>query len=98
VLAIAERWVSDVYERPAAIESDLRLLGIVAMADAPRVDAGPAIAACRGAGITTVMITGDDPRTAGSIARELGIPAQGPALVTGGELDRLMTLLRWPSA
>jgi len=89
VLAIAERWVSHASERPASIESDLRLLGIVAMADPPRVAAEPAISACRGAGITTVMITGDDPRTAGTIARQLGIPAQGPALVTGGELDQL---------
>jgi Ca2+-transporting ATPase len=89
VLAIAERWVSHAFGRPASIESDLRLLGIVAMADPPRVAAEPAISACRGAGITTVMITGDDPRTAGTIARQLGIPAEGPALVTGAELDRL---------
>ena len=34
------------------------------------------------------MITGDHPRTAAVIARELGISADG-RVVTGGELERL---------
>ena len=52
---------------------DLRLLGLLGIADPPRTEAMDAIAAARGAGIRTVMITGDHPKTAGAIAREMGI-------------------------
>lgn len=49
------------------------LLGLIGIADPPRAEAIEAIAAARGAGITTVMITGDHPVTARAIARELGM-------------------------
>lgn len=54
-------------------EVDLQLIGLLGLADPPRASAQAAVAAARAAGITTVMITGDDPRTAEAIARELGI-------------------------
>jgi Ca2+-transporting ATPase len=54
-------------------EEQLRLVGLVAMADAPRTEAIAAVAAARAAGIRTVMITGDHPLTARAIAREMGI-------------------------
>src|SRR4051812_734582 len=59
-------------------EKDLRLVGIVGIADPPRSEAIAAVAAAREAGIHTIMITGDQAITAGAIARELGI-------VRGGE-------------
>ena len=49
------------------------LLGLIGIADPPRPEAIAAIAEARGAGIRTVMITGDHPVTARAIARELGI-------------------------
>ena len=58
------------------------------MYDPPRPEARDAIARCRSAGIRVVMITGDHPKTALAIARELGIDSD-PAPVTGAELDRL---------
>jgi Ca2+-transporting ATPase len=58
-------------------EESLRLLGLVGIADPPRTEAIEAVAAARRAGITTVMITGDHPVTARSIARELGIIQPG---------------------
>ena len=58
-------------------EKDLRLLGLVAIADPPRSEAIAAVAAARAAGIRTVMITGDHPVTAQAIARELGIVKPG---------------------
>jgi P-type Ca2+ transporter type 2C len=66
-----------------ALESDLELLGLVGIADPPRPEAIDAIARARGAGIRTVMITGDHPATALAIAREMGIVRAGedPALV-----------------
>ena len=58
-------------------ETDLRLLGVVGIADPPRSEAIAAVAAAREAGIHTVMITGDQAVTAGAIARELGIVRAG---------------------
>jgi Ca2+-transporting ATPase len=50
-----------------------RLLGLIGIADPPRTEAIEAVATARGAGITTIMITGDHATTARAIARELGI-------------------------
>ena len=64
-------------------ETGLRLLGLVGLADPPRTEAIDAIARARGAGIRTVMITGDHPVTAEAIGRELGLVGAGedPAAV-----------------
>jgi Ca2+-transporting ATPase len=51
----------------------LELLGLAGLADPPRPEAIQAVAQARRAGITTVMITGDNAVTAGAIAREMGI-------------------------
>jgi P-type Ca2+ transporter type 2C len=56
-----------------AEEKDLRLVGLIGLADPPRTEAVDAVANARQAGIRTVMITGDHPVTAHAIARELGI-------------------------
>jgi Ca2+-transporting ATPase len=58
-------------------ERDLRLLGLVGIADPPRAEAIEAIAQARAAGIRTVMITGDHPATARAIAVEMGILRAG---------------------
>ena len=68
------------------VERDLVFVGLTGMYDPPRPEAKAAIAKCRAAGIRVVMITGDHPRTAVALARELGI-ASGPAAVTGPELE-----------
>ena len=60
-----------------AEERELRLLGLAGIADPPRVEAIAAVARARGAGIRTVMITGDHPATAQAIAREIGILRPG---------------------
>jgi Ca2+-transporting ATPase len=62
---------------PGPEERDLRLLGVVGIADPPRTEAIEAVAVAQQAGITTVMITGDHPETARAIARELGILKPG---------------------
>ncbi|MGB8649554.1 MAG: HAD-IC family P-type ATPase, partial [Mycobacteriales bacterium] len=67
-------------------EHDLRLLGLVALQDPPRADAVTAVAQCRSAGIVALMITGDHPSTARSIARDLGILTDGGDVVTGQQL------------
>jgi len=89
VLALAERSVADVPARLDDAEHGLRLLGIVGMADPPRPESAPSIAAARAAGITPIMITGDHPLTARAIARRIGILGPDGLSLTGVELAAL---------
>ena len=89
VLALAERTIDDVPARLDDAEHGLHLLGVVGMADPPRAASAPSIAACRAAGITPIMITGDHPLTANAIARRIGILREGGRSLTGAELEQL---------
>ena len=69
-------------------EQNLSFIGIVAMIDPPREEAKQAIADCHAAGITPVMITGDHPITAHSIALETGIIyKKTDKVITGAVLE-----------
>src|SRR5690606_34782507 len=68
-------------------EKDLTFVGLVGLLDPPRPEAMDAIAECHTAGIRVMMITGDHPLTAQSIAAKLGIDTQH-GVVTGQELDQ----------
>jgi Ca2+-transporting ATPase len=63
-------------------------LGLVALEDPVRPDVPGAIAECHAAGIRVVMMTGDHPATAISVARQVGLPVDG-AIITGKELAAL---------
>jgi Ca2+-transporting ATPase len=69
------------------VEQDLVLLGFIAMIDPPRPEAQEAVAKCKTAGIDVIMITGDHPLTARSIAIDLGIAEPSMPVVTGAELE-----------
>ncbi|MGB9721251.1 MAG: calcium-translocating P-type ATPase, PMCA-type [bacterium] len=92
VLAIAMREWKELPENlsPANIEDKLIILGLVGMIDPPRLEVKDAIQQCKTAGIIPVMITGDHPITARSIAYQLGIlKDDAQAVITGKELDTL---------
>ncbi|HEY6710619.1 MAG TPA: cation-transporting P-type ATPase, partial [Actinomycetota bacterium] len=89
VLALAERHLPAVPDPLETAESELRLLGLVAMADPARQESADAVAACRTAGIIPVMITGDDARTAAAIAERVGILDGDAGVLNGAELGRL---------
>ena len=91
VLAVARRrWTEPPEGRtPDEIERDLTLIGLVGLLDPPRPEAKAAVALCKTAGITPIMITGDHPATARSIAGELGISRPGDRIITGRELHGL---------
>jgi Ca2+-transporting ATPase len=68
-------------------ETGLTWLGLVLLWDPPRAEVRAAVLAARAAGIRVVMVTGDHPGTARTVARDVGI-ADG-VLVTGADLDGL---------
>jgi Ca2+-transporting ATPase len=70
------------------VESNLVFAGLIGMMDPPREEAKGAVARSQAAGIRTLMITGDHPKTAAVIARELGISSDG-VVVSGPELDNI---------
>jgi magnesium-transporting ATPase (P-type) len=94
VLAIAWRPLAPGAE-PATrdeAETDLTLLGLVALEDPPRAEVGLAIESCRRAGIKIAMVTGDHPSTAAAIAREVGLTGPEGSVLSASELpddDRL---------
>jgi Ca2+-transporting ATPase len=63
-------------------------LGLVGLSDPVRPTVAAAIQECYTAGIRVVMITGDYPGTAQSIARQIGLMQMG-AILTGAELNQL---------
>jgi P-type Ca2+ transporter type 2C len=62
---------------------NLTFLGLAGMQDPVRPEVPAAIHACRSAGIEVAMITGDDPRTAASIALQAGLSFSPDQVVTG---------------
>ncbi|MET0932750.1 MAG: cation-transporting P-type ATPase [Mycetocola sp.] len=84
VLAVADRgYTGQIPDE--AVETNLRLLGLLGLEDPPRPDVYRSLQACREAGIRVVMVTGDHPDTARAIAREVGLLLPG-GLVVGPEL------------
>ncbi|TFV94362.1 cation-translocating P-type ATPase [Algoriphagus kandeliae] len=71
------------------IESDLTFWGLIGMIDPPREEVKEAIQECKTAGIQPVMITGDHPATAKTIAKEVGIFEEGDLVVSGSELREM---------
>ena len=66
--------------------NDITVVGLIAMEDPPRLTAAQAIKEAKAAGIRTIMITGDNVKTAASIAAQVGI--EGKA-IHGSEIDQM---------
>lgn len=79
VLAIAKN--------PDISEDGLTLLGIVAIMDLPREEVKEALFLCKTAGIRTMMITGDNHKTAEAIAKKIGL--EYDAILSGEEVELL---------
>lgn len=87
VLALAWRPLAEGEE---AAEADLRFCGFVGLDDPPRPDVHEAVTRCRQAGVRAIMITGDHPRTALAIAREVGlVRGAGPSVILGDDVRRM---------
>lgn len=70
-------------------EENLTFVGLVGMIDPPRPEAKDSVMVFKGAGVKTVMITGDYKDTAFAIAKELYICDSIEQCMTGEELDKL---------
>ncbi|MFY9303790.1 MAG: calcium-translocating P-type ATPase, PMCA-type [Atribacterales bacterium] len=86
VLAFAWRKMEEGIVPSPEEEKDLIFVGLIGMIDPPRPEAKLALEEARQAGITTVMVTGDNPLTARAIAEELGMFSPQDLVVTGQEL------------
>ncbi|MEA3441655.1 MAG: cation-translocating P-type ATPase [Chloroflexota bacterium] len=71
------------------LEKELTFAGLVGMIDPPRPEVAPALDMGRKAGIRTVMITGDFPNTARSIAESIGLFRPGKQVLTGPNIDTM---------
>ncbi|WP_341840738.1 cation-translocating P-type ATPase [Chitinophaga caseinilytica] len=75
--------------RPGEMLQELVFLGITGFMDPPRAGVKNVIRECHGAGIRVLMLTGDHPATAATIAKQLDIVEEGQKpVVTGRELEK----------
>ena len=89
VLAVAYRDREDLPREDRDLENGLVFAGLIGLEDPPRPGVKEAVAQCKRAGITPVMITGDHAATALAIARRVGIAGPGDRALTGEDLDRM---------
>ncbi|ELP85145.1 cation-transporting ATPase pacL, putative [Entamoeba invadens IP1] len=72
------------------IEKDLTFVGLVGIVDPPRNESAMAVKALKAAGINVRIITGDHPKTAGAIAKQIGVIEEDEDadqfVMTGSEL------------
>ena len=90
VLGIAFRLCRDVQTQVdcQTVEQDLTFVGMFAMIDPARAEVKDAVAIAKGAGVRSIMITGDHPLTALYIAKQLGI-TDNEEVITGSELIQM---------
>ena len=91
VLAVAYRPLEQMPAElsPETVEHDLVFVGLLGMIDPPRPEVIDAIRVAKGAGLRTVMVTGDYKDTAEAIARDIGLCTSNGLVLTGADIDRL---------
>ena len=95
VLAVAYRPLAEATGelQHKEVERDLVFIGLQGMIDPARPEVLPAVQKAQGAGLRTIMVTGDYAATAAAIASEIGILREGRMTVSGAEWRRWTTNL-----
>ena len=88
VLALCARKIGDDVDIDdiESVESDMIFLGLVGIMDPPRPEVPDSIAKCHAAGISVMMITGDQRMTAMAVGSEIGIVTEDTDHMSGKEL------------
>ena len=91
VLGVAYRPLDEVPANlnPDAVENDLVFVGLLGMIDPARPEVRDAIKVAKGAGLRTVMVTGDHKETAEAIARDIGLLGKDGVVLTGPEIETM---------
>jgi Ca2+-transporting ATPase len=91
VLAVAYRPLAEVPDSPRAeqVEQDLIFVGLLGMIDPARPEVMEAVKVARGAGLKSIMVTGDYKDTAEAIADEIGLRTKDGLVLTGPEIEKL---------
>ncbi len=71
------------------IESNLIFLGFVSIMDPPRIGVEKSVEECKAGNIKVIMITGDHPATAKTIATQMGIYKEGDIVAEGNQIKDL---------
>jgi Ca2+-transporting ATPase len=69
------------------LEKDFRTVGLISFDDPPRKGVDETIEMARHAGVRVIMVTGDHPLTARSVAKAVGIPSD--KVLTGDDLNKM---------
>jgi Ca2+-transporting ATPase len=88
VLGVAKAKVNSTHLPIKQHDFDFEFVGLVGLADPIRREVPKAISECKTAGIRVLMITGDHPNTARSIAQQIGLQ-NAEAILTGSELNQM---------
>lgn len=75
-----------------AVARDGGFSGLVTLGDTPRDDAAETIRKLRAAGLHTMLITGDNRRTAAQVARDLGLDEVHAEVLPGAKADLVRDL------
>jgi Ca2+-transporting ATPase len=91
VLGVAYRPLPEAPASPQAeqVERDLVFVGLLGMIDPARPEVVDAVRVARGAGLKSIMVTGDYKDTAEAIAAEIGLRTEGGIVLTGPEIEKL---------
>jgi Ca2+-transporting ATPase len=88
VLGLAYAAVDAGVDPDSAFETGLTWVGLIGLSDAARQGAAPLLSRFAAAGVRVVMLTGDQARTAGAIARDLGLSNGSPLEIVDSEALR----------
>jgi Ca2+-transporting ATPase len=91
MLGIAFREWDGGLQNPDAgeVEEGLTFIGLTAMMDPARPEAGEALRRCKEAGIAVTMVTGDYGPTAKAVARRVGLASADTPVITGDEIEAM---------